>query len=147
MAHAGIQSSPAPSTIYNTRPRARPLPAPSSGPPGLGAAATHFSAGPHALPLLGQRSAAGTPRVWLLHRVGEMGGALGNPAPRNHFWCGRQTIRLPLHRCIRWSKSHRVPTPLRSTSPFSDRAGHLCAIARVLCPGAECSAIRKCRAR
>ena len=31
----------------------------------------------------------------------------------------RRTIRLPPHRCIRWNKNNRrVPTPLRSTSPF-----------------------------
>ena len=59
----------------------------------------------------------------------EMGGAPRNPAPRNHFSCADcRTMRLPLHRCIRWKHSeqnkkqtHRgVPTPLRSTSPFSD---------------------------
>ena len=31
-----------------------------------------------------------------------------------------QTIRLPLPTCIWWDKYRRVPTPLRSTSPFSD---------------------------
>ena len=54
--------------------------------------------------------------------INDMGGAPGNPAPRNHF----------LVRIVNPSGCHctdafggttyrRVPTPLRSTSPFPDR--------------------------
>ena len=58
--------------------------------------------------------------------IREMGGALRNPAPRNHssVWMFKPS-RLPLHGCIWWNKYRRVPTPLRSTSPFSDVSIHI----------------------
>ena len=57
----------------------------------------------------------------------EMGGAPRNPAPRNHLlvWIG-----IPSGcRCTDTfgeNKYRRVPTPLRSTSPFSDSQGRPC---------------------
>ena len=57
--------------------------------------------------------------------VREMGGAPRNPALRNQFvGVDCQANRLPLHRCFRWRAYLRVPTPLRSSSPFSERSYH-----------------------
>ena len=56
-------------------------------------------------------------------QVGEMGGAPSNPAPRNHFLV--RIVKPSGCHCTAafgWEKAYRrVPTPLRSTSPFSDR--------------------------
>ena len=48
-----------------------------------------------------------------------MGGALGNPAPRNHFlaWI----VKPSGCHCTDGHLTSRVPTPLTSTSPFSDQ--------------------------
>ena len=63
-------------------------------------------------------------------RVREMGGAPRNPAPRNHFWVW--IVKPSRCHCAEWHLTsrvftedqttyRRVPTPLRSTSPFSKR--------------------------
>ena len=51
-----------------------------------------------------------------------MGGAPRNPAPRNHFlvWIVKPSGCLCTD-AFSGNKYRRVPTPLRSTSPFSDR--------------------------
>ena len=56
-----------------------------------------------------------------LHGIREMGGAPRNPAPRNHFFV--RIVKPAGCHCtdaFGEKKYRRVPTPLRSTSPFSD---------------------------
>ena len=49
-----------------------------------------------------------------------MGGAPRNPAPRKHFVCvDCQTIKLLLHRCIRWTKTIVECRPPLGTLPLS----------------------------
>ena len=54
-------------------------------------------------------------------RIREMGGAPRNPAPRNHFlvWIVKPS-GCHCTEALGGKKYRRVPTPLRSTYPFSD---------------------------
>ena len=62
------------------------------------------------------------------HDLREMGGVPRNPAPMNQFWCGLSnhqaaTAMMGTRQAefsLEINKYPRVPTPLESTSPFSD---------------------------
>ena len=57
--------------------------------------------------------------------IREMGGAPRNPAPRNHLlvWIVKPS-GCHCTDVLDGKEYRRVPTPLRSTSPFSDYSGH-----------------------
>ena len=69
-----------------------------------------------------------------LFEIREPGDALRNPAPGNHSLvrivkpsgCHCTDGHLTSRASVRIEKYRRVPTPLRSTSPFSDERCHLC---------------------
>ena len=63
--------------------------------------------------------------ILLFHPIREMGGAPRNPAPRNHFLA--RIVKPAGCHCtdaFGGKRNRGVPTPLRSTSPFSGTSCH-----------------------